>query len=130
MTLTTRPAIAQAVTRALADQPVRDMHTHLYPPAFGTPVPNATGRTDPAGLMLWGVDELVTYHYLVAEVFRVVPATKMPYEQFWRMTRREQADHIWRHLFVERSPISEACRGVLTTLNKLGLDAASDRSLD
>jgi hypothetical protein len=54
----------------------------------------------------------------------------MPYETFWRMSRREQADHIWHHLFVERSPISEACRGVLTTLNKLGLDAASDRSLD
>ena len=42
-------------------------------PRFGTPVPNATGKTDPAGLMLWGVDELVTYHYLVAEVYRVVP---------------------------------------------------------
>ena len=33
------------------------------------------GHVDPSGLMLWGVDELVTYHYLVAEVFRVVPAT-------------------------------------------------------
>src|SRR3712207_3128607 len=45
------------------------------------------------------------------------------------MSKREQADHIWRHLFVERSPISEACRGVLTTLQKLGLDV-SDRSLE
>jgi hypothetical protein len=126
--LTTRPAIAQAVTRILADQPVRDMHTHLYPPSFGTPVPNATGRTDPAGLMLWGVDELITYHYLIAEVFRVVPATKLPYEQFYKMPKSAQADHIWQHLFVERSPISESCRGVLTTLQKLGLDV-SDKSL-
>jgi hypothetical protein len=118
-----------AIARAMAGQAVRDMHTHLYPPNFGTPVANATGRTDPAGLMLWGVDELVTYHYLVAEVFRVVPATRMPYETFWRMSKREQADHIWRHLFVERSPISEACRGVLTTLNKLGLDPGADKSL-
>src|SRR3954467_9892710 len=120
--LTTRPAIPQAVSRIPADQPVRDMHTHLYPPTFGTPVPNATGRTDPAGLMLWGVDELVTYHYLVAEVYRVVPATTLPYEQFWRMTKSQQADHIWRWLFVERTPVSEACRGIITTLTRLGLD--------
>src|SRR5688572_24842888 len=57
------------------------------PPAFGTPVPNATGKTDPAGLLLWGIDELITYHYLIAEVFRVVPATKLPYEQFWKMSK-------------------------------------------
>src|SRR5207248_2929229 len=29
---------------------------------------------------------------------------------------------IWEALFVQHSPISEACRGVLTTLNLLGLD--------
>ena len=121
-TFTPPPAIESIVTRALAEQPVVDMHTHLYPPSFGTPVPNASGKVDPTGLMLWGVDELITYHYMIAEVFRVVPATKLPYEAFWKMSKREQADHIWRHLFVERSPISEACRGVLTTLQKLGLD--------
>jgi len=102
------------------------MHTHLYPPSFGTPVENATGRVDPAGLMLWGVDELVTYHYLVAEVYRVVPATELPYAKFWGLTKREQADHIWKHLFRERTPISEACRGVVTTLNRLGLDPQSE----
>jgi hypothetical protein len=128
--LTDRAAIKQAVTRALAEQPVCDMHTHLYPPSFGTPIPNAKIKTDPAGLMLWGVDELITYHYLIAEVYRVVPATKLPYEQFWRMSKSEQADHIWKHLFVERTPLSEACRGVLTTLQKLGLDVGSDKSLD
>jgi hypothetical protein len=45
------------------------------------------------------------------------------------MSKRQQADHIWRHLFLERSPISEACRGVLTTLEALGLDPA-DKDLD
>jgi hypothetical protein len=126
--LTTRPVIAAAVTRILDEQPVVDMHTHLYPPTFGTPVPNPSLKSDPSGLMLYGVDELVTYHYLIAEVFRAVPATKLPYEAFWRMSKREQADHVWKQLFVERSPVSEACRGVLTTLQKLGLDV-SDRSL-
>src|SRR3954454_5231585 len=121
--------IASTVSAAIERQPVVDLHTHLYSPAFGTPVPNATGKTDPAGLLLWGVDELITYHYLIAEVYRVVPATKLPYEQFWKMSKTEQADHIWQHLFIERTPISEACRGILTVLKKLGLDI-SDRKLD
>jgi len=114
--------IPSLVRSVVGSQPIVDMHTHLYPPSFGTPVPHAAGRTDPAGLMLWGVDELVTYHYLIAEVFRVLPASKFPYEQLWRMTREQQADHIWEHLFVRRTPVSEACRGVVTTLTKLGLD--------
>jgi hypothetical protein len=79
--------------------------------------------------MLWGIDELLTYHYLVAEVFRVATTRELSYDDFWRMTKREQADHIWKHLFLERSPISEACRGVLTTLERLELDPA-DRNLD
>ncbi|MAE59931.1 MAG: glucuronate isomerase [Planctomycetaceae bacterium] len=118
-------AIERTVTSALADQPIIDMHTHLYPPTFGSA---GGANPDPAGLMLWGVDELITYHYLVAEVYRVVPATELPYERFWAMSKAEQADHIWKHLFVGRSPISESCRGVLTTLQLLGLDT-SDRSL-
>jgi len=118
--------IADAVAKTLHAQPIIDMHTHLYPPAFGTPVPNASGQTDAQGLLLWGLDELLTYHYLVAEVFRVVPSTKLPYETFWQMSKREQAEHIWKNLFVERTPLSEACRGVVTTLQQLGLDPADD----
>src|SRR5438045_5211638 len=98
------------------------MPAHLCPPSFGTPMGGKSGKNDANGLLLWGVDELLTYHYLVAEVYRIVPATKLPYEQFWKMSKRQQADHIWKHLFIERAPISEACRGVLTTVQKLGLD--------
>jgi hypothetical protein len=113
------------VHAALLAQPIVDMHTHLYPPTFGTPDPNPTGKVDPDGLMLWGVDELVTYHYLVAEVYRVVPPSKLPYEQFWKMPKTAQADHIWKHLFVDRTPVSEACRGVMTSMKRLGLDPAA-----
>jgi hypothetical protein len=127
-TLAVMPLSQTAARDALAAQPIVDMHTHLYPPTFGTPVPNSSGKTDAAGMMLWGVDELVTYHYLVAEVYRVVPPSKLPYEQFWKMSKAEQADHIWKHLFVERTPVSEACRGVMTSLTRLGLDP-SDKSL-
>lgn len=122
MSRLSRSEVRSAVRGVIAAQPVTDMHTHLYPPTFGTPVPHRGTAVDPAGLMLWGVDELVTYHYLIAEMFRVVPATKLPYEQFWAMSKAEQADHIWKHLFVDRTPLSEACRGVVTTLTKLGLD--------
>jgi len=116
-----RPTLTAAVESAVSTQPVTDMHTHCYAPAFGA-------SPDPGGLLLWGIDELVTYHYLVAEVFRVVPATELPYEAFWKMSTAEQADHIWKHLFVERTPLSEAARGVVTTLTRLGLDP-HERSL-
>ncbi len=89
--------------------PVLDIHTHVYDVPFGE-------------LLLWGIDELLTYHYLVAEVFR---ATRTGAEQFWAMSKSQQADLIWQSLFLERSPVSEACRGVLTTLQELGLDTAS-----
>lgn len=102
----TLEALHEVVDRVVASTPVTDMHTHLYAPELGS-------------LLLWGVDELVTYHYLVAEALRadrsVSPA------QYWAMSLRERADHIWRVLFLENEPISEACRGVLTTLSRLGI---------
>ncbi|MAE66039.1 MAG: glucuronate isomerase [Phycisphaeraceae bacterium] len=108
-------SIEQTVFEAIESQPVTDLHTHCYPPSFGA-------APKPGGLLLWGIDELVTYHYLIAEVYRVVPASDLPYDRYWSMARCEQADHIWKHLFVERTPVSEACRGVLSTIRLLGLD--------
>ena len=128
-TLITPEQLRSVVREVLFAQPARDMHTHLYAPTFGTPVAGGGEPTDPKGLLLWGIDELVTYHYLVAEVYRVIPVDKLPYERFWRLSKQQQADHIWKNLFVERTPISEACRGVLTTLQKLGLDP-NERSLE
>ncbi len=113
--LTDRSAITTAVGEALAAAPITDIHTHLYAPQFG-------------GLLLWGVDELLTYHYLVAEFFRVAD-TRLDYDAFWSLAKRQQAELIWEHLFLRRSPVSEACRGVLTALRLLGLDAA-ERKLD
>ncbi len=101
-----RVPFAAQVEQIVASTPVYDIHTHLYDPAFG-------------GLLLWGVDELLVYHYLVAESFRTHP---VPYEKFWSLSKTGQADLIWQALFIDRSPISEACRGVVTTLHALGLD--------
>ena len=101
-----RGALAKRVEKIVANTPVFDIHTHLYDPAFQE-------------LLLWGIDDLLTYHYLVAEGFRQLD---LPAEKFWSLTRTRRADLIWDALFVQHSPISEACRGVLTTLNLLGLD--------
>src|SRR6202035_2792713 len=54
-----------------------------------------------------------------------IRASDIPYDTFWGMTQQQQADLIWRTLFIERAPISEACRGVLTVLGKLGLDLST-----
>jgi len=102
-----------AIKRVVYETPLTDIHTHLYAPEFDR-------------LLLWGIDELLTYHYLIAEFFRL---SDMPYDDFWALDKRGQADAIWRTLFIEHTPMSEACRGVLTVLRKLGLDPAS-RSLD
>ena len=102
-------AMRAAVRETVERTPLTDIHTHLYAPAFGK-------------LLLWGVDELLTYHYLIAEVVR---ASRIDPAAFYAKNKREQADFIWQTLFLERSPYSEACRGVLTVLDTLGLDVAS-----
>jgi len=102
----TRTELAARVEKIVLSTPVYDIHTHLYDSAFGE-------------LLLWGIDDLLVYHYLVSEAFRYLD---MPYDKFWAQSKTEQADLIWDALFVKHSPISEACRGVLTTLNLLGLD--------
>ena len=98
--------LARTIAQIVASTAVDDIHTHLYHPEFGE-------------LLLWGIDDLLVYHYLVAESFRF---TSIAYDQFWKLSKTEQANLIWDELFLKHSPISEACRGVLTTLNRLGLD--------
>jgi len=97
---------AKQIEDLVMTTPVVDIHTHLYDPAFKS-------------LLLWGIDDLLVYHYLVAEVFRYLD---MSYDKFWSLSKTAQADLIWDALFLKHSPISEACRGVLTTLHLLGLD--------
>jgi len=98
-------AIENRVAEELARVPFIDMHTHLFAPALGA-------------LGLWGIDELITYHYLEAELFRSSSVTP---EEYWTMPKRSQADLIWQTLFVENAPVSEATRGVVAVLQALGL---------
>jgi hypothetical protein len=85
---------------------VIDAHTHLFPLEFRE-------------LCLWGIDELLTYHYLTAEALRTA---RVPYEQFWAMSKMDQADLVWKTLFVDNTPTSEAAQGIITVLDVFGLD--------
>ncbi len=106
--------IDQWVDQAIASTPIYDLHTHLYPAAMPE-------------YCLWGLDELLTYHYLIAETIRVSPIS---YEDFWRRDQEQQAACIWENLFVDRAPLSEACRGVVTVLHRLGLNLQSRNLAD
>jgi len=101
-------SIADVVRNEVCSVEVIDVHTHLLPASHGK-------------LMLWGIDELLTYHYLVSEYFMVAPS-EITHDAFFSMSKQEQADLVWTGLFIERSPLSEACQGVITTLAQLGLE--------
>lgn len=107
--ITDKNVLRDVVVREVNNVQITDIHTHIYPGHFGD-------------LLLWGVDELLTYHYLIAEYFRY---SNMCYADFFALSKREQADLIWQTLFLDHSPVSEAQRGVLTVLNELGLDVQS-----
>jgi hypothetical protein len=100
--------VSATVARVVHETPVVDMHTHLYSEQFGS-------------IGLWGLDELINYHYLIAEIFRFSPIS---YDEFWAMDTPRQAEAIWKSLFEENSPLSEATRGILTVLQQLGLDTS------
>jgi hypothetical protein len=101
--------IEVTVENVLATTQFIDMHTHLFPPSFGK-------------LNLWGIDELLTYHYLEAEFFR---SSDCSYDHYWSLSKKERADAIWQTLFVENNPISEATRGVIAVLNAFDLPTES-----
>ncbi len=109
--ITSAGELAAYIRQTVQEAPITDMHTHLYAPEFGNH-------------LLWGIDELLTYHYLVAEAFRWTD-TDEPYEQFWTLSKSEQADFIWKKLFLAHTPLSEAASGVLQVLHTMGLDVGS-----
>ncbi|MDA0748313.1 MAG: glucuronate isomerase, partial [bacterium] len=101
--------IPVAVETALSEQPIVDIHTHLYPPQM-------------APLCEYGPDDLLTYHYLKAETSRQLPPD-VSVDQFNTLPKPEQANIIWTTLFAgETSPLSEAQLGVVTVMSALGLN--------
>lgn len=91
-------------------------HRHAYPSVRGE-------LRFPASL---GIDELLTYHYLIAEMFR---HSDVPEETFWGWSKEQQANHVFQTLFVDRSPVSEAAIAVVGICQRLGMPIAS-RSIE
>ena len=102
-------AVTKQVTNIINDTAVADIHTHLYSEAFGE-------------LMLWGVDELLTYHYLAPELLRLRPDLRP--QDYFKLGKKEQAELVWQEIFVTHTPLSEAARGVVTVLHELGVDTS------
>ncbi|MCX7848070.1 MAG: glucuronate isomerase [bacterium] len=106
--------LRQRIIRLLAETPATDIHTHLFSPAFGS-------------LLLRGIDDLLTYHYLIAEFFRW--HQHLDYDVFFSLPREAQAAAVWQTLFLDHSPLSESSRGLLTSLHTLRCPLRS-RNLD
>jgi hypothetical protein len=103
--------LRSTVTECINKTPVLDVHTHIYEEAFGD-------------LLLRGPEALITYHYLQAETNRVLE--DMTPAQWMALTTPQQARVVWQKLFVDRSPISEAARGVVTAWSRLGVPSVRD----
>lgn len=101
--------LRQTVDEIVMTARVVDMHTHVFPPEFGA-------------VCVSGIDDLLNYHYLIAEMFR---SAHVSYASFWKMNKAERADLVWRTLFVDNTPLSEAAWGIVSILEALGLDSRS-----
>ncbi len=98
--------IEKAVENTINSTYITDIHTHLFSECFGD-------------MFLYGIDQLLTYHYLVAEAMRY---TDMDYESFFNMNISQQAEFVWETLFIKNTPVSEPARSIITIFNRLGLD--------
>ncbi len=108
--LTHTSELRARVENVVNSMPVMDVHTHLFPSEFKE-------------FCLYGIDELLTYHYLTAETLR---SARIPHDRFWQMSKTDQADLVWQTLFVENTPASEAARGIVTVLDAFGLDTRAE----
>lgn len=102
--------LSSVIDKYLDETKIYDIHTHLYNESFGD-------------LLLWGIDELLVYHYLLAEANRYNP---MDPDKLWAMPKKEMAEYVWKTVFIDHTPISESAQGLLTTLKELGCPVTRD----
>ncbi|MEN3012138.1 MAG: glucuronate isomerase [Dictyoglomus thermophilum] len=98
--------LKEKINKTLEKIKIIDIHTHLFPPYF-------------KDLFLYGIDYLLTYHYLIAETIRYLSISP---DDFYNLSLKDQAELVWKTLFVDRSPISESARGIVTILTEVEVD--------
>ena len=84
-----------------------DIHTHLFPPEH-------------TEFHKSGMIELLTYHHLTTEVISV---SNISPKSFFEFSKYEQAKFVWDQLFINKTPFSEATKGIITILSTLGIDS-------
>ena len=70
-------------------------------------------------IFLLGFKNLLNYHYLIAEL---LTATNINASTFYSYNDEKKASLIWNELFEKRTPVSEACSGVLSILKELKIE--------
>ncbi|NVJ64222.1 MAG: glucuronate isomerase [Flavobacteriaceae bacterium] len=100
--------IIETIAELINTTPIYDIHTHLFPKSF-------------PGFALYGLDNLLNYHYLIAEYFRTFEALEP--EVFFGLSKEARSEIIWNELFVMKTPLSEATIGVIDIFNTLGIDS-------
>ena len=98
--------ISDKLLNIINSTPIFDLHTHLFPPKHD-------------GYFLLGFKNLLNYHYLIAEL---LTATNIDASTFYSYNDEKKASLIWNELFEKRTPVSEACAGVLSILKELNID--------
>lgn len=98
--------ISNKLLNIINSMPIFDLHTHLFPPKH-------------EGYFLSGFKNLLNYHYLIAEL---LTATNIDASTFYSYNDEKKASIIWNELFEKRTPVSEACAGVLSILKELNIE--------
>jgi glucuronate isomerase len=98
--------ISNKLLNIINSTPIFDLHTHLFPPKH-------------EGYFLLGFKNLLNYHYLIAEL---LTATNIDASTFYSYNDEKKASLIWNELFEKRTPVSEACAGVLSILKELNIE--------
>ena len=98
--------ISNKLLNIINSTPIFDLHTHLFPPNH-------------EGYFLLGFKNLLNYHYLIAEL---LTATNIDASVFYSYNDEKKASLIWNELFEKRTPVSEACAGVLSILKELNIE--------
>ena len=98
--------ISDKLLNIINNTPIFDLHTHLFPPQH-------------EGYFLLGFKNLLNYHYLIAEL---LTSTNINASTFYSYNDEKKASLIWNELFEKRTPVSEACSGVLSILKELKIE--------
>lgn len=98
--------ISTKLFNSISSTPIFDLHTHLFPPTHKS-------------YFLLGFKNLLNYHYLIAEL---LTATNINASTFYSYNDEKKASLIWNELFEKRTPVSEACSGVLSILKELKIE--------